>query len=158
MHELTSRGHDVFVEAGAGLGSAITDEEYLAASRILAEETLGLLRAGLVTGPVPSHEQAWTVVVLHRAAVAAASAGVPEFGPLPRLLAHDREAGTRYADTLYQWLRHAGDPRAASRALKIHPNTLRYRMSRLTELAAIDLDDPDVRLALIAQLATLHWQ
>ncbi|MBM7769961.1 alanine dehydrogenase [Actinokineospora baliensis] len=36
-HELTSRGHDVFVEAGAGLGSAITDEEYLAAgAKVLA--------------------------------------------------------------------------------------------------------------------------
>jgi alanine dehydrogenase len=30
-HELTSRGHTVFVEAGAGVGSAIPDEEYLAA-------------------------------------------------------------------------------------------------------------------------------
>jgi alanine dehydrogenase len=42
VHELTSRGHDVFVEAGAGLGSAITDEEYLAAGAKLvstAEET-----------------------------------------------------------------------------------------------------------------------
>ncbi|MBB5955240.1 alanine dehydrogenase [Saccharothrix tamanrassetensis] len=37
-HELTLRGHDVFVEAGAGLGSAITDEEYLAAgAKILAK-------------------------------------------------------------------------------------------------------------------------
>ncbi|WP_018682264.1 alanine dehydrogenase [Actinokineospora enzanensis] len=36
-HELTSRGHDVFVEAGAGLGSAITDEEYAAAgAKLLA--------------------------------------------------------------------------------------------------------------------------
>jgi alanine dehydrogenase len=36
-HELTSRGHDVFVEQGAGLGSAIIDEEYLAAgAKILA--------------------------------------------------------------------------------------------------------------------------
>jgi alanine dehydrogenase len=36
-HELTSRGHDVFVEQGAGLGSAVTDEEYLAAgAKILA--------------------------------------------------------------------------------------------------------------------------
>jgi alanine dehydrogenase len=36
-HELTAHGHDVFVEAGAGLGSAITDEEYLAAgAKILA--------------------------------------------------------------------------------------------------------------------------
>jgi alanine dehydrogenase len=30
-HELTSRGHTVTVEVGAGLGSAIPDEEYLAA-------------------------------------------------------------------------------------------------------------------------------
>jgi alanine dehydrogenase len=36
-HELTSRGHDVFVEAGAGLGSAITDVEYEAAgAKVLA--------------------------------------------------------------------------------------------------------------------------
>jgi alanine dehydrogenase len=36
-HELTSRGHDVFVEAGAGLGSAITDEEYVAAGAKILE-------------------------------------------------------------------------------------------------------------------------
>lgn len=36
-HELTSRGHTVFVEAGAGVGSAIPDEEYLAAgAKVLA--------------------------------------------------------------------------------------------------------------------------
>ncbi|MQA11978.1 MAG: alanine dehydrogenase [Pseudonocardiaceae bacterium] len=36
-HEFTSRGHDVFVEAGAGLGSAIPDEDYLAAgAKVLA--------------------------------------------------------------------------------------------------------------------------
>jgi alanine dehydrogenase len=36
-HELTSRGHTVFVEAGAGAGSAIPDEEYLAAgAKVLA--------------------------------------------------------------------------------------------------------------------------
>ncbi|GAA1343799.1 alanine dehydrogenase [Saccharothrix algeriensis] len=36
-HELTTRGHEVFVEAGAGLGSAITDDEYLAAgAKVLA--------------------------------------------------------------------------------------------------------------------------
>jgi alanine dehydrogenase len=42
VHELTAHGHDVFVEAGAGLGSSIPDEEYLAAgAKILAtaEET-----------------------------------------------------------------------------------------------------------------------
>jgi alanine dehydrogenase len=42
VHELVSRGHDVFIESGAGLGSAIPDEEYLAAGAKLvstAEET-----------------------------------------------------------------------------------------------------------------------
>lgn len=37
VHELTARGHDVFVETGAGAGSAIADEEYLAAgAKVLA--------------------------------------------------------------------------------------------------------------------------
>ncbi|RJQ76041.1 alanine dehydrogenase [Pseudonocardiaceae bacterium YIM PH 21723] len=31
VHELVTRGHDVFVEADAGVGSAIADEDYLAA-------------------------------------------------------------------------------------------------------------------------------
>ena len=31
VHELASRGHDVVIERGAGLGSSITDEEFLAA-------------------------------------------------------------------------------------------------------------------------------
>ena len=42
MHELVGRGHDVFVETGAGIGSSITDQEYVAAgAKILttAEET-----------------------------------------------------------------------------------------------------------------------
>jgi len=37
VRELVSHGHEVYVEAGAGLGSSITDEEYVAAgARILA--------------------------------------------------------------------------------------------------------------------------
>jgi alanine dehydrogenase len=37
VHELTGRGHDVFVETDAGLGSSITDEEYVAAgAKVLA--------------------------------------------------------------------------------------------------------------------------
>ena len=38
VHELVRNGHDVFVEAGAGLGSSITDEEFAAAgAKILAD-------------------------------------------------------------------------------------------------------------------------
>jgi alanine dehydrogenase len=37
VHELAGHGHDIYVEAGAGTGSAIPDEEYLAAgAKVLA--------------------------------------------------------------------------------------------------------------------------
>ncbi|MET7989973.1 alanine dehydrogenase [Amycolatopsis sp. NPDC005232] len=37
VHELVGRGHDVFVETGAGVGSSISDEEYVAAgAKVLA--------------------------------------------------------------------------------------------------------------------------
>jgi GTP-sensing pleiotropic transcriptional regulator CodY len=139
----------------AGPAVRLTD---LVESRALAEELLSLLRTGLVRGPVASHEEAWPVLVLHRSAVAATASGATEFGPLPALRAQDEGSGTSYVDTLYEWLRHPGDPRAASRALRIHPNTLRYRMAKLTELAGVDLEDPDVRLALLTQLTALRWR
>jgi hypothetical protein len=146
------RGEESLVAAGpaAPLGE-------LAGSRAVAEEMLNLLRTGLVAGPVVSHEEAWTVLALHRAATGALAAGATEFGPLAVLTAHDERAGTSYVDTLDEWLRHPGDPRAASRALRIHPNTLRYRMTRLVELVGVDLDDPDTRLALLVQLAAVRW-
>jgi hypothetical protein len=129
----------------------------LVRSRTLAEEMLNLLRTGLIAGPVVSHEDAWQVLVLHRSATGALGAGATEFGPLSALRAQDEQTGTSYVDTLYEWLRHPGDPRAASKALRIHPNTLRYRMGKLVDLAGVDLDDPDTRLALLVQLAAIRW-
>ncbi len=129
----------------------------LARSRAEADEALSLLRAGLVAGPVAVHDEVWTVLVLHRSAVAASAAGVAGVGPLAQLAAHDEDGGW-FLDTLYEWLRHPGDPRAAAAALSIHPNTLRYRMSRLTAAVEADLADPDTRLALLTQLVALRWR
>jgi hypothetical protein len=130
-------------------------------SKAQAEEVLGLLRAGLVPGRVADHQEVWAVLALHRAAVAAGSAGAAELGPLPLLRGHDERTGTDYLATLYEWLRHPGDPRAAGAALHVHPNTLRYRMRKITELldetGGVDLADPDVRLALLTQLVALRW-
>lgn len=152
LRQALTGAEDALVAAGPP--APVTE---LAGSRALAEEMLNLLRAGLIAGPVASHEEAWKVLALHRSATGALAAGATEFGPLTVLSAQDERAGTSYVDTLYEWLRHPGDPRAASKALRIHPNTLRYRMSKLVELAGVDLDDPDTRLALLVQLAARRW-
>lgn len=140
----------------AAAGSAQTVGE-LARSRAEADEALGLLRAGVITGPVVAFDEVWTALALHRVAVAAGGSGAVELGPLSVLREHDERKNTEYIDTLYAWLRYPGDPRNAARELAIHPNTLRYRLRKLLDLTNLDLDDPDVRLALIAQLVALRW-
>ncbi|MGW5720461.1 PucR family transcriptional regulator [Amycolatopsis sp. NPDC003865] len=140
--------------AAAGAPGEIGD---LSASRRQADEALGLLRAELLGERVITFDEAWTALTLHRGATAAAGAKVAELGPLGALRAHDESGKAGYVETLYEWLRHPGDPRAAARELRIHPNTLRYRMRKLLELVPMDLDDPDVRLALITQLVALRW-
>lgn len=139
-----------------GAGDAVELGE-LPRSRAQAEETLRLLRARLLPGQFATYERAWTVLALHRAASSASAAGVTELGPVPALRAQDQQAGTEYVTTLYEWLRHTGDPRSAASALRIHPNTLRYRVRKIVELTGVDLDDADTRVALLVQLAALRW-
>ncbi|WP_116110732.1 PucR family transcriptional regulator [Amycolatopsis ruanii] len=137
-------------------GSAVKIGE-LPRSRAEAEETLSLLRAGVIEGPSGSFDGLWTALALHRTATAASAAGVAGLGPLEQLREYDRINRTDYVETLYEWLRHPGDPRSAAQALRIHPNTFRYRMRRVLELVPLDLDDPDVRLALLVQLVAVRW-
>ncbi|QBI54436.1 PucR family transcriptional regulator [Streptomonospora litoralis] len=74
--------------------------------------------------------------------------GDPRFarGPVPDLLDYDRAHHTDYAATLAAYLDALGDVIAASRALHVHPNTMRYRLRRMNPICGIDLNDPDERL------------
>jgi PucR C-terminal helix-turn-helix domain len=62
---------------------------------------------------------------------------------------------TSLRETLRCWLLHGGDRRAIAAELQVHPQTVRYRMSRLRELFGDELDDPGVRLKL---LLALGWE
>ncbi|MEB3368221.1 PucR family transcriptional regulator [Saccharopolyspora mangrovi] len=126
-------------------------------SRAQAEELIGLLRTGLVRQRVAVYEDLWHLLVLSRMAGAATDAGVAALGPLVVLREHDRTQGTEHLATLHAWLRHPGDPRQAGRELRVHPNTFRYRMKRIGQLVDVDLDDPDVRSALLVQLLAERW-
>ena len=68
------------------------------------------------------------------------------------LAARDEASGTELTPSLRAYLDHFGDVRAASAALHIHPNTLRYRIRRVQELTGMDLDDPTTRLVVALTL------
>ncbi|RUW00441.1 MULTISPECIES: helix-turn-helix domain-containing protein [unclassified Mesorhizobium] len=90
-----------------------------------------------------------------------------DFGPLPMLvaaadvpdvrnfvdksvgalIAHDREHGTPYLDTLFAYLREGCRSQACADAIGLHVTTLRYRLSRMEELFGIKLDTPEQRFA-----------
>ena len=62
--------------------------------------------------------------------------------PLEELSAGSRQ---RFTDTLRVWLSEQGRLGQVARRLDVHPQTARYRISRLRELFGGQLDDPDER-------------
>ncbi|GAA1880089.1 helix-turn-helix domain-containing protein [Lapillicoccus jejuensis] len=95
---------------------------------------------------VAAVEGSWVDLVLARA-----SAAVGERRPaaLETLTAHDEREGTAYLATLAAHLDHPAEAARAAAALHVHPNTLRYRLARITELVGdLGTDDPRTRLAL----------
>lgn len=71
-----------------------------------------------------------------------------------RMLAHDAEQQTPYADSVLAYLAANADVPAAAASVAVHPNTFRYRLRRVRELFDLDLEDPDVRLVVWLQLRT----
>jgi PucR C-terminal helix-turn-helix domain len=71
------------------------------------------------------------------------------------LRTYDEERGTDYIATLCAFLDVHGDAGRTATALGIHVNTLRYRMRRLEEIAGLDLDDAEARLAIALELHAL---
>lgn len=122
-----------------------------AAATAAVDRILQLLAREPARGPVASHAMARAAVASGNALAALAS--VPEVtqGPVAVLLEHDDRHGTDYHQTLAAWLENLGDNGAVARALKIHPNTVRYRLQRIAEVSGMRLGDADERL-----IATLH--
>ena len=79
--------------------------------------------------------------------------GVVDPPPVKALREYDVLRGTEFAKTLAVWLALNQDTRLAADALAIHPNTLRYRLRRASELSGIDLQDPAQRLVVQIVLA-----
>jgi len=96
---------------------------------------------------VAAYADVQTALVLERAgeALVAADALLPVAAELRR---HDREQGVETVATLLAYLEHGANVAAAAAALRLHGNTLRYRLRRIADRFGIDIDDADTRLAL----------
>lgn len=147
---LGRRGDSVLAAAGR----PARKPKDLPRSRSEALEALTVLERGEAAPPVTTAERVWAQVVIDRATLALE--GKPLLGPLEMLRTHDEDQGSDYLRTLTAYLSHPAAPGAAAAAIHVHPNTMRYRMQRIGELAGLDLSDADVRLALQLQLRVVR--
>ncbi|MFJ8717700.1 helix-turn-helix domain-containing protein [Streptomyces violaceus] len=139
-----------------GLGDVVQGLARLPESRWAAESVLDALLAVEGSRVVASTEDVAEAVGIIKVMDALREVALPVHTPVARLVAFDAEhSGSRMVETLRAYLDHFGDIPAASRALGVHPNSLRYRMRRITQESRIDLDSADARLLAQLQLRLL---
>jgi purine catabolism regulator len=67
------------------------------------------------------------------------------------LMEHDAARKGALVATLRAYL-ETGEQQQAAERLRVHPNTLRYRLDRVREITGLDLEDPETRLNLAVAL------
>ena len=130
----------------AGVSSAVkTGEDFPKAHRD-ASDAVCLVEAD--GGNEVSVDDEWARLTVARLRAVAREA-LPLRSPLDLLAEYDRTHNTTLSVSLSAWLEANADMRAAASALRVHANTLRYRVRRAAEVAGLDLDDPLQRLVLL---------
>lgn len=150
----TLRGLPEHLGAIAGVGGP-ADASCLPASRQEADECLTLRGQEPEGADVVVYDDVWHLVLLRRLRLVADGGRLPVRNPVVDLVRHDAEHGTDYARTLRTWLYVHGDLGQAAELLGLHPNTVRYRLRRMSGVAVLPLRDPEARVAMTVALAAL---
>lgn len=140
------------VTATIGVGPVVRETARLPHARAGADRALRVLRTGRGTQRVARLADVHVETLLLELRDLIEARGDQPTGPIARLVAYDREHNTNLVETLRAWLDAFGDVIAAAAAVYVHPNTFRYRLRRLAEVGALDLDDPEARFAAMLQL------
>ncbi|GAA3789397.1 PucR family transcriptional regulator [Amycolatopsis tucumanensis] len=144
------------VPAVVAIGPVAEDVPALAGARASADRALRVLRAEPRTGRrVARLADVQVEALLLELRDLVAARGDRPTGPVARLFDYDRQHNTNLVETLRAWLDAFGDVNAAASAVYVHPNTFRYRLRRLAEVAQLDLSDPEARFAAMLQLRVI---
>ncbi len=90
-------------------------------------------------------DEVWAEVTLARL-VEALPAALPVGNPVAALAEADDRQGSDLLRSVTTWLRNNQETAPTAGELRVHPNTLRYRLRRASEVGGIDLDDHAQRL------------
>ncbi|MFC9897156.1 PucR family transcriptional regulator [Nocardia sp. NPDC127579] len=124
----------------------------VAAARREVDRVLDSTSGSFARGQVTTLAESRTAVLLGE--ILDLLRGNPELRDprLDALDAYDNEHAANLRASVRAYLR-TGDVRSAARDLRIHPNTLRYRIRRVEQVTGMSLADPHDRLLLEVQLA-----
>jgi PucR C-terminal helix-turn-helix domain/GGDEF-like domain len=140
----------------AAVGDRVEGLGRVAASRGQVDVLLTLGPDEQQSAVVFTSEGRWQQLALHQILAATGESRTEPCAPLVRLLEHDRRHQTDYVRTLRTYLDALGSVSATARRLIVHPNTLRHRLARLTEISGLDLDDSVERIVLDIDLRLLE--
>lgn len=120
-----------------------------------ADRVLRVMREGHTSLRVARLDDVQTLALVLELRDLAAARGERPGGAIARLMEYDERNNAGLVETLEAWLDALGDVTKAASELFIHPNTLRYRLRRVTEVGEIDLTDPEQRFAAMLHLRIL---
>ncbi|WP_307037912.1 CdaR family transcriptional regulator [Arthrobacter sp. B3I4] len=147
----------------AALGAEATIDR-IEESRVNAELVLAELVRNVAEGRIPpdsdevvaDDESLGSRLQLHQIASALGASGHLPGAHALRIAEHDRLYKKSFEETVYVYLNCGGNAIEAAKALDVHVNTVRYRLSRVNPLFGIDLEDPETRLLVWLQLWARH--
>jgi PucR C-terminal helix-turn-helix domain len=141
--------HRALEEANAALGPTVPLER-AAGSLHRAQAAFGLQELGVLPAASPLRsDEHLPDLLLHGDGALAADLAARALAPLDELRDGVRE---RLVETLRAWLDEPGQVTRVAERLRVHPQTVRYRMAQLRDLFGARLDDPDARFELALAL------
>ncbi|SCE80610.1 DNA-binding transcriptional regulator, PucR family [Micromonospora carbonacea] len=145
---VTAAGTSLRLRLLAGIGPTVDDLASVRGAHHEAARVIALLRQRPDLGPVATADRVSDQLVLAHLRA--------QLGSDPKLTshrawavaAHDATRGTNYSQVLLAYFDAVGDVGLTAKRLSLHPNTVRYRLRRATELFHLDLADPEQVLPL----------